>query len=148
MIGKWKEFDEELLKRYDEPARAKIKSVLGDAVIDNPNIKGADLIITHPNVRFKYLELQICAGWFDTFPYEKVYVFARKMATHDSSTLFLTMNRGMEKGYLFSINEKNFKLLKKRRLKKWSREFVYEIPWHLCIPCDIDDLDAFTLEML
>lgn len=148
-IGKRKKFSKELSDKYDDPARSRIKEVLGNAVIDNPNPKGADMLIVHPGTKHKYLELQICSNWFgNRFPYDKVYIFARKLVNHGPDTLFLVMNRPMDRGYLFSIDDNDFKFLKKRRLKKWSREWVYDIPWHMCMECTVDDLDTFTLEIL
>ena len=147
-IGKIKKFDQKLSDIFDSPARIRIKEVLGDAVIDNPDPKGADMIITHPGTRFKYLELQVCASWMTPkFPFDKLYVFSRKLR-YGPDVLFLTMDRLLRRGYLFNFDKKDLKHLRKRRLKKWSREWVYELPWWMCIECTIDDLDIDTLELL
>lgn len=148
-IGKRKDFDQELSDRYDTPARLRIKEVLGDMIRDNPDKTGADMLINCKGCRFKYLELQICANWWQghRFPHPRVYIFARKIH-YGPDTLFLVMNRDMSEGYLFSIGKEDYEQLRKRRLRKWSREWVYELPWRMCCRCTVGDLDEMTLQML
>jgi len=135
--GKHHAFDQSLFEKYDIPARDKIKNVLGDFVRDNPDIYKQDLIITDENYKYKYLELQVCCNWIDEYPYEQVYIFERKNC-YDENTIFLTLNKNMTKGFIFDAT--SFKNTKPRRLKKYSREFVYNVPWHRVMPICIDKL--------
>ena len=145
VVGLCKRFDPELLERYDTPARNKIKEILGDFVLDNPNIYEQDLIINSPTCKYKYLELQVCSSWVGkNFPYPKLYIFARK-ARYGKDTLFLTINKFLTRGYLFDAE--SIKDVKPRRVKKYSRMFVYDVPWHRAMLVYFEDLDRETIEM-
>jgi hypothetical protein len=126
-ISKIKPFDKQLHDKYDIPARQKIKSILHDYIDNNKDIYGADMIINSNGLsKYKYLELQVCSCWkTEKFPYDNVFIWERK-GRYDNDTLFLTLNCDLTMGYLFDISkiDKN----KPRRLKKYSREFVYDIP--------------------
>jgi|688.fasta_scaffold187561_3 hypothetical protein len=143
--GKHSAFNQHLFEKYDIPARDKIKKILGDFVSDNPDIYKQDLLITDNDCRYKYIELQVCSGWIgDTYPYDKVYIYERKCHYGDD-TLFLTLNHDMSRGYIFS--GKNIKDLQPRRIKKYAREFVYDIPWHRIMPVIIEDLTPDIIKL-
>lgn len=146
--GKTKAFDEYLLNKYDAPAKEKVKCALGNFVIDNPDIYSQDLIITSDKCRYKYLELQVCTQWIgDKYPHDKVFIYARKIK-YGADTLFLTLNRHMTKGFLFDTTKIKKENIKPRRLKKYSREYVYDIPWNQIIPIYLDNIDILTFELL
>lgn len=137
--GKRNKFNEDQFNRYDPPARDKIREKLDSFVIDNPDKFKQDFIITDENCKYKYLEIQVCASWFgQRFPFEKVFVYERK-SVYDYDTLFITLNKNLTRGYIFDA--KSFKDSEPRRLKKYCREFVYDVPWHRIIPFEIDCLD-------
>ena len=143
--GKHKAFDQRLYDKYDVPARDKIKATLCDFVIDNPDIYKQDLIITDVNCKYKYIELQVCSSWIgDKYPHDKVFIYERK-SVYGEDTLFLTLNYDLSKGYIFSA--KCLKDIKPRRIKKYGREFVYDIPWNKIMPVLIDELTAETIKM-
>jgi hypothetical protein len=143
-IGKIKKFSQDLYDKYDIPARNKMKNLLGDFVSDNPDIYGEDMILNIPNCRYKYLELQVCTKWVgDRYPYEKPYVYARKSKFSDD-TLFLILDLHMTCGLLF--NKKSL-LENPRRLKKYSRYFVYDIPWHRIMNVDLGTFDCETIQV-
>lgn len=142
--GKRHIFDKKMHERYDIPARNRIKEVLGDIVIDNPDIYQQDMIIKLKNCKYKYLELQVCADWvIDKFPYPKLYVYERK-AKYGKDTLYLTFNRFLDQGKLF--DRESFPD-KPRRLKKYSREFVYDIPEYRIMDVVIDDMNKDTFKI-
>lgn len=139
-----KKFDQKLYDKYDIPARDIVKKVLGDNVCDNPDIYNEDMILKIDNCRYKYLELQVCTQWTDDrYPYDAPYVYARKQKFSDD-TLFLVFNRKMDVCLLF--DKKSLKL-KPRRLKKYSRYFVYETNWHRVMRVNIDHLDSETIKL-
>jgi hypothetical protein len=144
MIGKKSKFSQDMCDKFDKPAREIIKTILGEYIEDNPDIYGEDMIINIPECRYKYLELQVCINWIsETFPYEKPYIYARKQKFADG-TLFLVLNKNMTKGLLFnkkSISEDA------RRVKKYSREFVYEIPWNRILPVYMSNFDKDVILM-
>jgi len=142
LIGKRRIFSKYMHDKYDIPAREKIKKVLGDIICDNPDIYQQDMIIKSDMCKYKYLELQVCADWVnDRYPYPNLFVYERK-AKYGNDTLYLTMSKFLRKGKLF--DRKSFSN-KPRRLKKYSREFVYDIPDNKVIDVYIDHLDEATL---
>ena len=95
--GKHKAFDKRLFNLYDRPARDKIKKVLKDFVIDNPNQYEQDLIITDPNYKYKFIELQVCTSWIgENYPFDNVFIYERKYH-HNNDTIFITLNKNMTK---------------------------------------------------
>lgn len=142
--GKHKVFDQGLCDKFDKPAREKIKNILGDFVIDNPNIYAQDLVINDPTYKYKYLELQVCANWIENYPYEKVFIYERKFH-YDIDTLFITLNKDLSKGFVFDAQ--SFKLSKPHRFKKYAREFVYDVPWNRIMQVCLDDFDIQTLKL-
>ena len=145
ILGKHPVFSQELFEKYDTPARNKLKEVLKDFIEDNPDTKQQDFIIKSDACKYKFLEVQVCANWIeDRFPYDKVYIHARK-AHYGEDTVFLTMNKFLSRGYLFDA--KSFKNSTPRRLKKYSREYVYDIPWNQVLLVYINTLDKETFEL-
>ncbi|AYV83593.1 MAG: hypothetical protein Hyperionvirus9_10 [Hyperionvirus sp.] len=142
--GKIKKFDITLYNKYDIPAREKIKKLLPNHVKDNPNIYEEDMILDIPNYKYKFLELQVCAKWInDTFPYDKPFVYARKKL-FSNSTIFLLMDKHMTCGYLFDQKSLSNE---PRRIKKYSRSYVYEVPWNRVLKVNLDDFDIETLKL-
>ena len=144
VIGKIKKFDQKLYEKYDIPARTKIKEKLLEFVEDNPDIYKEDMLLKIPECKYKYLELQVCVKWInEKYPYDKPFVYARKKLFSED-TLFLIFNKNMTTGLLF---DKKSLLDKPRRLKKYSRHFVFEAPWHRILTVNIDDLDTETIKL-
>lgn len=144
LVGKIKKFSPLLYEKYDIPARNKVKSKLLEYVEDNPNIYEQDMILKIPECRYKYLELQVCIKWVgDKYPYDKPFVYARKKLFSED-TLFLIFDRHMTLGLLF---DKKSLLDEPRRLKKYSRSFVFEVPWNRILSINIDNLDIDTIKM-
>jgi hypothetical protein len=142
--GKHKKFSSVLHDKFDEPARKKIKDILGDFVEDNPNPYKQDLIITSSGCKYKYLELQVINQWIgERYPYKTVYIYERK-AIYKDDTLFLTLNKNLTKGFLF--DKKSIEGKKPRRFKKWSQEFVYDIPWQKILTIYTSSLDKETIQ--
>jgi hypothetical protein len=142
--GKISKFSKKLFEKYDIPARQKIKQVLKDFVRDNPDKYGADMMINCSTIKYKFLELQVCAQWTDDkFPHKNVYIWERK-GKYENDTLFLTLSRDLEQGYLFDTAklDKN----KPRRFKKYSREYVYDIPWNQVMLIRIEHLTREIIE--
>lgn len=142
IVGKHSAFDKNMSDKYDIPAREKVKELLKEAVINNPEDCKQDMIITDPKCKYKYLELQVCTNWINNFPYSNPYIFARKYKYGDD-TLFLTFSKNLDKGLIFEA--KSIKNVKPRRLKKYSREFVYDVPWHKVMQFHSD---AFDMDIL
>jgi len=143
--GKHKAFDKKLFDRYDVPARERIKNLLKEFVSDNPDQYKQDLIINDRTCKYKYIEIQVCATWIgDKYPFENVFIYERK-SHYGEDTLYLTLNHDMSRGYIFSFQ--NIKDMKPRRLKKYSREYVYDVPWYRIMNVLIDDLTADTILM-
>lgn len=145
IVGMRTKFDQKMHDKYDIPARKRIIELLGDYVIENPNIYKQDLIITNKKSKYKYLELQVCTSWIDEiYPFKQPFVYARK-CLYEDDTIYLTLNKSMTKGFLF--DRKSFRKSKPRRLRKYSREFVYDIPWCQVITLYLDNLDEDLIEL-
>lgn len=125
-VGKYKKFDSVLYNKYDVPLRELIKEQLGESVKDNEDIYNQDLIICDKNCKYKYLELQVCASWVnEKFPYDP-YVYERKIK-FSQDTLYIISNKHMDTFLLF---DRESIIEKPTRIKKYSRLFVYKIPWY------------------
>lgn len=145
LLGKHHKFDEKLFEKYDIPARNKLKEILKEFVMDNPDPYKQDLIISCNDCKYKFIEIQVCTSWVgERFPFPNVYIFERKKF-YDNDTLFLTLNKNLTKGLIF--NTMSIKNSKPRRLKKYSREYVYDIPWHRILPFSLDNLDPDLIKM-
>ena len=137
LVGKHKHFNMKLYNKYDVPARKIIKKRLGNYIIDHPNPCQQDFVILD-NETYSYLEIQVCADWCqEKFPHRYIFLYERK-AKYGSDTIFLTLNKNLTRGYLFDRG--SIKNSKPRRLKKWSREFVYDVPWGRVYPVWVSKL--------
>jgi hypothetical protein len=144
IIGKIKKFDQRLYDRYDTPARKIMYERLGEHVKDNPNIYGEDMLLDIPGCKYKYLELQVCVKWTEErYPYYRPFVYARKKLFSDD-TLFLVLNKEMTDGLLF---DKNSLYDEPRRVKKYSRSFVYEVPWHRVLRVNMEEFGIETIKL-
>lgn len=142
--GSHTKFDQEMHDKYDIPARNKLKEVLGDILLDNPNIYEQDMIINIPDCKYKYLEIQVCTTWImPNYPHDKLFVYERK-GKYKSDTLFITMNKILTRGIMFSRDSFN---PEPRRIKPRSKEYVYDIPWHKSVEVSIEYLDELTFIM-
>jgi hypothetical protein len=145
LVGKKSRFSEEMFIKYDIPARDRIKKSLGDFVEDNPDMYKQDLVIKDDDYKYKYIELQVCSGWIgNTYPYEKVWVYERK-GCYDVDTLFITLNHDLSRCFIFDAA--SFKNTKPRRIKKYGREFVFDIPWNRIMPISTESLTPEALQM-
>ncbi len=141
LIGKRNTFCQQQFDKYDVPAREKIKAVLCEFVQDNPDIYQQDLIITDTEyTKYKFIELQVFTYWdSNNIPSCGVFVYERK-AKYDDDTLFISLNKDMNTCLIFDA--KSFKYSKPRRLKKYSREYVYDVPMHRIITISLNKLTA------
>jgi len=138
-------FNQKLFEKYDVPARKKLKETLGDFIEENPDPYKQDFIITSDTCKYKFLEVQVCAAWInEKYPMDTVWVYSRK-SVYPSDTLFITLNKNLNYGYIFDAD--SFKNLKPRRLKKYSREMVYDVPWGRVMKISMDTLDKETVEL-
>ena len=139
--GKIKKFNQFLYDRYDQPARKIIKDILGDSVCDNPDIYAEDMVLNLEDCQYKYIELQVCAEWeLEKYPHEKPFVYERKGHFSDK-TLYIIFNKYMTRGLLF---DKNSLDKTPKRIKKYSRFFVYEVPWKHVVQFITESLDKDT----
>ena len=144
LCGRKSEFNDYLYKKYDIPARDTIKRILGEYICDNPDKYGEDMILLIDGCKYKYLELQVCADWTgDKFPHSSLYIYERKIKFADN-TLFLVFNKAMTKGYLFSRKSITGE---PKRIKKYSGEFIYEIPWNRAMLVYMDNFTPETILM-
>lgn len=138
-------FNQKMHDKYDIPARKRLKEVLGDFITEHPDKYKQDFIINSEKCKYKYLEVQVCSKWINwKYNMDTVWVYARKKV-YDSDTLFITLNKSLDYGFIFDAD--CFKDVKPRRLKKYSREFVYDIPWKDIVKVSIDLLDKETIEL-
>ena len=140
-----KKFKPKLLKIFDAPARAKLKHILGPLIEDHPDPYAADFLLHLEGCKYKFLEIQVCAAWKDKcYPYDEFTVPERK-GRYGKDTLLLTLSRDFMDGYLFDSTSLDSKTL--RRVRKYSREFVFVIPWNQTCRVWINTLDADTLKL-
>ena len=142
--GKIKKFDMDLYNKYDVPARRVIKEQLGDLVDDNPDIYAEDMLLKINDYEYKYIELQVCVSWVELkYPHTNPYVYERKGHFSDD-TLFIILNKSMSRGLFFGK-----KYLKKepKRIKKYSKTFIYEVPWWNVMQFDLEDLTEDLLRI-
>lgn len=151
IAGKYKKFDQDLCDKFDLPARNIIKQVLKENISDNPNLYEQDMILHNcksktGSTKYAFLELQVCGEWVgDIFPRNFVYVYVRK-ARYGADTLFLTLSKDMERGYLF--NRESFKFSKPVRYQKYSKFFIFQVPWENVKLVTIKDLNIDILNSL
>ena len=132
--GKHKKFDQDLHDMYDKPAREAVKKQLGDFVKDHPDAKKQDLVVTKP-CKYRYIEVQVCGAWQrPEYPYRNPIVYERK-GRYGKHTLYITMNKLLTRCIIFDRQSLS---KKPRRLEKWSREFVYDIPWNKVLQTPIE----------
>ena len=138
--GLIKKFDINLYNKYDLPARDLLKTKLGDNISDNlDTVYGEDMVITNNKCKYKFIELQVCTGWInEKYPFKYPFIYERKIKFADT-TLFIILNKYMTRGLIF--DKKKLVSTKPRRLKKYSRYFVYEIPWNRIINFEFDSFD-------
>ena len=135
--GKVKKFDEKLHSKYDIEARNMLKNVLGDAVIDNEDKYGEDMIFSVELFPYKYLEVQVMSNWCTShFPYSYPFVYARKMRFSDD-TLFVTFNKFFTEVIIFGKKSID---VKGSRLKKYAREYVHYVSWNKVMRLSTDCL--------
>jgi len=127
--GKVAKFSQKMHDKYD---------------IDNPDIYGVDMILTKPDLPYKFIEVQVYASWqTDEFPYSKPYIYARKLR-YGNDTLFVAYNRNLTKALIFGRS----KIIDKpERLKKYDREFVYYVNWYNVLQMKAEDLSIENIEM-
>ena len=144
VAGKVKRFDKKLHSKYDIDARQMLKNVLGDAIIDNEDIYGEDMIFTANPFPYKYLEVQVLSTWSTSqFPYSFPFVYARKML-FSKDTLFVTFNKFLTEAIVFgrtSLDEKP------SRLKKYDRECVHYVSWHKALRVNTSDLTISNIKL-
>lgn len=141
--GKIKKFDEKLYEKYDVPARNLIKQIFGSSVKDNPDIYKEDMLIDIDKCKYKFLELQVCATWTCEYPHKNVFIYERK-AHFSENTIYILFNKHMTEGFLF---DKGAILMTPKRIKKYSKTFIYEINWNKIIPFYTKDLNSELIEL-
>lgn len=124
--GKVAQFSKKLFDKYDIEARETLKNVLGDAIRDNEDKYGEDMIFNIKPFPYKYLEVQVYSKWdASDFPYTFPFVYARKMR-FSKKTLFVTFNKFFTEMVIFgreAISNTPSKL------KKYDRENVHFVSW-------------------
>jgi hypothetical protein len=135
-------FDERLKKYYDIMPRKIVKKYLGDIVMDNPNIYNEDMIINDKYIKFKFIELQVFGKWKNIFPYEKPFIFERKMRFHND-TLFICFNQDYTKIIMFGKDKLNKEKVKHR---EYGEEYIYTIDWINTLSIDVDELSLFVID--
>jgi len=145
IIGLTPKFNQAMFDKYDTPARKIIKEKLGDFVQDNECIHAQDFRINDKTCKYKFLEIQVCTYWVNQkYSLDYLYLYARK-SNYCNETLFLTLSKNMKWGYLFDM--KSIDGVKPHRVKKYSRQFVYDIPWNKVMPVEIESLDKETINL-
>jgi len=144
MIGRKNKFSQKLFDKYDIPARKKLIGKLEGLLEENQDQYGADLLIKSEDCKYRYLEVQVCATWINDYPFDKMFIYERK-GRYKNDTLFITLDKNMTKGYIFDTE--GIEKVEPRRLKKYSREFVYDIPWSRCMFVTLEYLDKETIEL-
>lgn len=146
MKGEKTKFSQVMFDKYDTPARKVLREKLGDLIKDNPDKYGQDFVIKSKKSRYKFLEVQVCANWTGVYKEPYVWIYERKARYLEKGddTLFITLNRHLTEGFMFGIN--SIKKVKPRRIKKYSREFVYDIPWVFVEKLDMDRFDRVCVE--
>lgn len=139
--GKLKKFDPKLDSAFDIKARHIIKECLNNAIIDNPDPYGEDMMVVTDYIKFGYIELQVYAKWKDVFPASSPYVYERKMR-FNPNTLFVCFNANFSKLVMFSRSSIDSKA---HRFKKYSREFVHYVQWNKTMTIDTKDLNLDTI---
>ena len=138
-------FNPKLFAKYDVPARKKLKEVLGEFIEDNPDPYKQDFIIKSETCKYSFLEVQVCAGWInEKYPMDTVWVYSRK-SVYPSNTLFISLSKNLRYGFIFDAD--SFKNIKPRRLRKYSREMVYDVPWGRVMKISMETLDKETIEL-
>lgn len=140
--GVHKYFDQNLFDKYDIPARKKVMELLGDLLTENPQVYEQDFIINN-GTKYKYLELQVCSTWEkEEYPHKNIFIYERK-AKYNEDTLFLVLNYNYTVGYFFNI--KDIKKTKPKRLRKYSREFVYNISWNNAVRVNMNENNRINI---
>ena len=141
IAGKIKKFNKKLCDKYDIKSREIIRLIFGDAVADNPNIYGEDMIVTNTQIPYQYIELQVYGKWESKYPFISPYIYSRKMK-FSNSTLFICFNSTYEKMILFG---RPFVNPNKHRLQKYSREYIHYIPWSHAMIINTNKLSIDTI---
>jgi hypothetical protein len=142
--GKVSGFSQKMHDKYDIEGRNMVKKSLKNDVIDNPDIYGVDMILTNPDLPYKFIEVQVYANWkTDEFPYLRPYIYSRKLR-YGNDTLFVAYNRNFTQVLIFGRS----KIIDKpERLKKYDREFVNFINWNHVMKLNADDLSIDAIEL-
>lgn len=139
MTGKIKVFDQALCDKYDKKSRVIIKQILGDYVDDNPDKYGEDMIVISDEIPYGFIELQVYGRWVeDKFPYDSPFIYERKLRFRDT-TLFICFNANYDKLIMFARESVH---PKKYRIKKYSKEFIYYVPWHKALTIKTNALNV------
>jgi hypothetical protein len=134
-------FNQDLKDHYEKIPRKFIKESLGKTYVkDNDNIYGEDMVLLKDDLSFKYIELQVYGNWINKYPFEKPYVFERKMRLSEN-TLFICFNKDYSKIILF-LKDK----LKDRKKFNNNGEYIYTIDWNDTIVIDSCDLSMKFLD--
>lgn len=143
--GKHRAFNQTMFDKYDVPARKLVKELLGDFVQDNPDEYKQDLIITDKECKYRYLEIQVCINWIeDKFPYNFSYLHERKKC-YGTDTLFMTLSRDMSQCHLFDT--KGLDKMNLHRIKPYSREYIYDIPWYRVLVVQKEEINPETIKL-
>lgn len=93
---------ENLCERIDKKSRTIVKQKLGDAVKDNPDKSGEDMIVVSKKIPYSHIDLQVYGKWTeDKFPYEFPFIYNKKME-FSNKTLFICFNATYDKLIMFS----------------------------------------------
>ena len=138
-IGKTRKFDPKLHAKWDIPARDIIINRFPKNSKENPDPYGEDMLFYHPDIPYKYIEVQVCATWDTEFPYNMPFVYERKMK-FSKRTLFVTFSKDFSQLIMFA---KPFIEKTPSRLQKYDRELVHLVPWNRA---RLMDTENFTIQ--
>lgn len=142
MSGKIKVFDQNLYDIYDKKSRVIIKDLLGDLITDNPDKYGEDMIVVSDKIPYCFIELQVYGRWTEEkFPYESPFIYERKLRFRPT-TLFICFNANYDRLIMFSRESVH---PKKYRVKKYSKEYIYYVPWCKALTIKTKALDIRTI---
>jgi hypothetical protein len=137
---KIKVFDQKMKDYYENIPRKIIKECLGSYVIDNQNIYKEDMIILNDYLKIKFIEIQVFGKWKNLFPYEKPFIFSRKLKL-DENTLFICFNSDYTKIIMFEKND-----LSHKTTHPIYNEDIINVEWKDIYELSIEELNMQFLE--
>lgn len=137
---KIKIFDQNMKEYYEKIPRKLLKKCLGSNIIDNENIFGEDMIVLNDRLRIDFIEIQVYGKWKNEFPYDKPFIFERKLKL-DDNTLFICFNYDYTKIIMFEKND-----LSEKTKHPTYDENIINVEWKDVYELNSDELNMQFLE--